>query len=496
MTTIGIDLGTTNSCVAWHDGMKAEIIEVAGQTTFPSVVSVENGNVIVGELAKDNLSRRDRQPEFVFSNIKRHIGLPFNDAEDLGPQIAGDEDGMRAFIGPDRLFSPEELSAEILTVLKAAAEKRLGETITKAVICIPAYFDNNRQRATAEAARLAGFKTVTIFTEPEAAALAFGIEKQKYTRVAVFDLGGGTFDIVLMDVDQGQMEIVDKNGSAELGGRDWDTRIEDFAVARFQQKTGKDPRDRVISMLKLAPEAEKAKRRLSQIPETAVEVQGFYFDGDDKGMMLDISEPLTKAEFESLTADLVERCLARTQDCLDAAGRRVEQIDEVLLVGGMTRVPAIRAAVGEFFGGAKIRETVSADLAVAMGAATKGAQLDKRLRATFTNNITPQPFGIEAEGDVYALAVPKSAPYGEVYTLVVTTAEENQGHIPIAVLQGDRDRASENAVLARYDHPVAAAPAGEVRLTLEFMPDEDGVLVVSGRDESTGENFEILGAGS
>lgn len=489
--TIGIDLGTTNSCVAFHDGISAQIIETAGGApTLPSVVGEDSdGNLVVGNRA---LKWAVREPTFVFTNIKRHIGLPFVDGEDYGSQIVKGPDGRRWFQGRKRIYSAEELSAEILKVLKANAERRLGREIQRAVITVPAWFNNSRLAATQEAARLAGFRKSTMITEPEAAVLAYGLHRAKFGRVLVFDMGGGTLDIVYAQTGEGLFKPLAKSGDDQLGGVDFDRRIRDEVIRVYAEKHRRDLRNSPQSLLKIAPEAEAAKKELSESKAALIDIQNLAFD-HETSMMRDISLELTREEFDRLTADLVAQAMQITARVMASAKRTVQQVDTVLLVGGMTRVPAVRRAVAEYFGEAKLRDEVSADLVVAIGASIRAAEKDRRLSSVAIEDVTAQAFGLEIEGGEFLQVIPKGAPYGETRSIVVTTLEDGQKVIPIAILQGGELEARRNALLARHDWlPQPDAPAGGPSLQLDFSLDESGILTVRGKDLEHGYEFNIL----
>lgn len=489
--TIGIDLGTTNSAVAFHDGIGAQIIETAGGApTLPSVVGEdESGALVVGNRA---LKWAVREPTFVFANIKRHIGLPFVDGEDYGPQVVKGPDGRRWFQGRSRIYSAEELSAEILKALKSNAERRLGQEIRAAVITHPAWFNNKRIAATQEAARLAGFKKATMITEPEAAVLAYGLHRSKYQRVLVFDMGGGTLDIVYAETGEGLFKPLAKSGDDELGGVDFDRRIRDRVLEVYAEKHRRDLRSSPQSLLKIAPEAEAAKKELSESLAALIDIQNLAFD-PEASMMRDISLEITRDEFDRLTADLVAQAMDVTARVMESAGRTVQQVDAVLLVGGMTRVPAVRRAVAEYFGAAKLRDAVSADLVVAIGASIRAAEKDRRLSSMAIEDVTAQAFGLEVEGGEFLQVIPKGAPYGEARSIVVTTLVDGQEAIPLAILQGGELEARRNALLARHTWiaPVGA-PAGGPSLQLNFSLDESGVLTVRGKDLDRGDEFTIL----
>ena len=492
MITVGIDLGTTNSAVAYHDGIKWQVIETAGgQNSLPSVVEIsEDGSFMVGAQALRRVTRVD--PKYIFSNIKRHMGMAFNDDEDNGFQITGDENGQRAFIGPnDKLYSPEELSAEILKVLKGMAERRIGKRVQGAVITVPAGFDNNQIAATQEAGRLAGFKKVHIKTEPEAAAIAYGLGRGKFTRVFVLDIGGGTEDAVLMDAGDQGFETRMKACNTNLGGLNFDYRVRQSVIEQLKSERDIDARESQISMMKLALGAETAKKELSEHTNTTIEVLNAVMDKSE-GRMADVNQEYTREEFEAEVAPLIDSVMDIVRQVMDDAGRSTDQVDEVLLVGGMTRVPAIRKAVGEYFGEKKLRDNVPPDYAVVIGAATFAAELDKRLTSRMSHNdVTSMAFGLATEHDVFEQVIPAGAPFGWIQTVVVSTSDETQDTIPIRVIQGDDEKASNNSLLHRYDHKVKPGPRGSQTVEIEMMVDENGILMVAGNDNDTGEKFKV-----
>lgn len=492
MTRIGIDLGTTNSGAAFHDGLSAQIIELAsGHPTMPSVVSLDAADVpIVGRRA---LKKAIKDPQFTFANFKRHIGKAYTDGEDYGPQVVPGTDGQRWYQGRTRLWAPEEFSAEILKALKARAEERLAAKVTGAVITVPAYFDNNRIEATRAAGKQAGFRKVDILTEPEAAVLAYGLNRSKFSRVVVVDLGGGTFDIVLAEVGKGYFRPLAKSGNDQLGGVDWDRRIRNRLVEQFQAQHGRDLP--ALSQLRLEPEAENAKKELTEADQAMIDVWNVSLDPNGGGMQ-DVRLDLAREEFEALTADLVTTMMAIVQRTLASVDMPPEKITDVLLVGGMTRVPAVRAAVSDYFGAARLRDSVPVDLVVAIGAAIKAAELDGRLTDKMAiDDVAAHAFGFEDNSGRFQQVIPKGAPFGRISTVEVTNAQDGQDVIPIAVLQGESPVARENTVLARYDHRIAPCPAGEAAVELEFMLDDEGLAMVAGRDLATGETFSILKGG-
>lgn len=490
---IGIDLGTTNSCAAWYDNGRVEMIELpGGGYILPSVVSYsETGEILVGKAALRKVAKT-HDTDFVFQNVKRHIGQPYVDGEDHGFQVTRGPDDMRALKGPDGLLSPQQVSSEVLKVLKQAAERRLGKAVKGARLTVPAYFNNKQIAATMEAARLAGFKTVNIFSEPEAAALAFKIDKNDYSRSVVFDLGGGTFDVVLMEAGKGTINVVDKNGYDQLGGINFDGKIRDWVIERYAQESG--PITSQTSIRKIERAAEDAKIALTEELTTQLEVYAASFNTQMK-MMGDIAYDLSREQFEALCRPLTDKAIEITKRCLDDAGWDVREVQEVLLVGGMTRVPMVRQAVADLFGEKKLRDTESPDLAVAKGAAIKAAIDEGRyIGQSAVNDITGRPFGLEVEGGRLHVVLPAGVSHGELVSVNVSTAQDQQGIIPIAVLQGEAGSVEGADVLARYDHSVSPGHAGSHTIGLDFMVDENGLLMVSGTDQDTGEKFDILGA--
>ena len=493
MITIGIDLGTTNSCVAFHDGQGPMIIETAsGAPVLPSVVALqEDGRFTVGKLAVRALVR---DPRYTFKDIKRHIGLPFRPGEDYGFQIT-EKDGMRAYRGrsDNEVFLPEFLSAEILKTLKAQAERRIGRVADGAVITVPAGFTNDRVDRVRAAGMMAGFKAVHILTEPEAAVMAYGLHRTKGERVLVFDLGGGTFDVVLATAGGGYIKVLAKDGNDGLGGVDWDRRIRNFFADAFEAEWGEDIRGRDTSMLKLMPVAQEAKEDLTEADSTVAVGTNVALD-HKANIMRDGQYTLTRAAFEEMTADLLDDAMRVIDRVLAHAGKVPEQVDEVLLIGGMTRVPAIRAALEAAFGPGKLRDSVPADLAVAIGASIKAAEIDKRLSSDLVlDEITAHAFGLEILGGEMMPVFPKGTRLGQTRTVVVTTTEADQEIIPLDILQGDDPVPENNTVLARYDHPVPPGPGGAPSLELTFSLDREGVLSVTGRDPATETLIDILG---
>ena len=488
--TIGIDLGTTNSCVAFNDGHGTQVIDINGAPTLQSVVAeTQDGKLLVGELA---LRRIVRDTSFVFSNVKRHIGRAFIEGEDYGPQIAPGPDGQRWFRGRSGLIPAAQLAAEILKVLKQVAERRIGRKANAAVIAVPANFDNEQVLATQEAGRLAGFRKVTVISEPEAAVLAYGLNRQDFQRVLVFDKGGGTLDTVVASTGRNLFTVEGKDGNDHHGGIDYDARIRARMIDWYREQYGRDLSEEPLSLLRMAPAAEAAKKDLTGAEETTVEATGVAMDRAEM-MMRDVLFDLTRAEFETMTEHLTAESMAIVQRTLDKAKRVPGEIDEVLLVGGMTRVPAVRAALAAMFGEKKLRDSVPADLVVAIGAAIKAAQLDRRLPVQMkAEEITAHAFGLETESGEFAQILPAGSRYEAFAEVIVTTTQDGQDVIPLRVLQGGDLVARKNTVLARYDHRVAPGPARSQSVKVEYLLDDRGILMVAGRDLDTGAVFNVL----
>ena len=483
MKTIGIDLGTTNCVMAYNDGDNTTVLAApSGKSLMPSLVAVkQDGSLIAGERAAKLIYNQELS-QYLFSNIKRHIGVKHNANEDHGSQVTTDENGLAAFRGPDRLYSPVELSAELLRVMKAEAERRLGEPIDGAVITVPAYFDNNRVKATQEAGYLAGFKVVTTLSEPEAAAIAHGLDKHKYARAAVFDLGGGTFDIVIMDVNESLFDDIGKGGSEYLGGIDWDKQIQDYVVAKHLEETGEDLSKRSFVLTKLNVAARSAKEELTDEEAAPIDVALAAWD-EKTNKMGDLNTSITSEVFTQLTQHLVDRAMEITEQTLNAADCDPWKIDEVVLVGGMTRVRAVREAVTKYFPKARILERINADTAVAIGAAIKAAELDKRLiRRIHHNSVASLPFGVAGVANTFVPVIEKGCPYGELRTVTLTNANKGQTRFPIAILQGDKEQASQNALVAFHVHELKPGEARSASVELELMLDEQGMLLITGKD--------------
>jgi len=497
---IGIDFGTTNSCAVYNDAGKELVIEAAsGQNTMPSVVAVNtDGSYLVGQSALKRLIRgRKEEARYVFTNIKREMGRKVPEGEALEEQMDVDEDLNSVFRGPDGPIAPHVLAAQVLSTIKAAAERRIGKKVRGAVITIPAGYSPDQIEATYQAAELAGWKRnkITLLSEPEAAAIAYSFDKGQFRRVLVFDMGGGTLDVVLMDTGADKLTTTGKDGSQWLGGIDFDRRIESYIVDNFKGDTGIDLRDKPISMLKMRPVVEDGKKELTDTDQVKIFIEDGALDTED-GRFMDVKYEISRPQFEGMVQDLIDRAMGLVDSALQSAGVQPEQVQDVVLVGGMTRVPAIREALSKYFSPSKIRDTISPDTAIARGAAIRAAELDGRLvdRRTY-DQISAHAYGIAGARDEFILFIPKGADAGTKETRVLSNQKKNQTEIPIAVLQGQNKKASTNTLVG--EHHVTILPqakaSANVELTFEVL--EDGTLSVYGQDLDSEERFTIIGAG-
>ena len=495
--TIGIDLGTTNSIACYDDGNGPRLIEDAGGASLvPSVVAVRGeGELLIGSQAQREL-KRSLDPKYIFSNIKRQMGRKAVDGEGFPFQIAADDNGKRAYVGPERLHSPEELSAAILRHLKEAAERSIGKSVSGVVVTVPAGFGADQIDATEKAAKLAGFSRVHVEREPDMAALAYGVSRSTYKRILVFDFGGGTFDATLLRAGKGRVQQITTNGNPRLGGLDFDKRIREFVCDRYYEKYGRDLRASDAAMLKLLPACEEAKRELTESEFAQIDVPRVDFV-HETGETLDASFSITRQEFEGLVEDLVTEAIRIVlQRVLDPIEFPIEDVGQVLMVGGMTRVPMVRRAVAEIFGEDKLRFDVPPDRVVALGAALQGAINDGRaLPPSNSPSNTVRAFGIAVPGNRFQQLIPAGSPYEKIETVVLTTAVDEQPRIPIIILEGEEGRATDQTVLARHDHNVTPGPKGSARIKLEMAVDGNGIPMVVIRDLQTHEVVTVLEGG-
>ncbi len=495
---IGIDLGTTNSCVAIMEGNKPKVIENSeGARTTPSVVAYsDDGEILVGAPAK---RQAVTNPKNTLYAIKRLIGRRFEEKEvqkDIGLMpfkiIRADNGDAWVEVRGEKK-APPQVSAEVLKKMKKTAEDYLGETVTEAVITVPAYFNDSQRQATKDAGRIAGLEVKRIINEPTAAALAYGLDKKRGDqKIAVYDLGGGTFDISIIEIaeveGEHQFEVLSTNGDTFLGGEDFDQRLIDYIIEEFKKEQGVDLKNDVLALQRLKEAAEKAKIELSSSKQTEINLP--YITADATGPK-HLAMKITRAKFESLVEDLIERTIEPCRIAIKDAGVKVSDIDEVILVGGMTRMPKVQDKVKEFFG-REPRKDVNPDEAVAIGAAIQGGVLQGEVRDVLLLDVTPLSLGIETLGGVMTKLIPKNTTIPTRASQVFSTAEDNQTAVTIHVLQGEREMASGNKSLGQFNlTDIPPAPRGVPQIEVTFDIDANGILHVSAKDKATGKENKI-----
>ncbi len=488
---IGIDLGTTNSALAFMEGGEAKIIPNAeGNRTTPSIVANKKGEIIVGTPAKRQAVTNPK--ETIFS-AKRFIGRKRNevDSEVINApyEVTAGPNGESLIMFNGKETRPEEISAHVLMKLKEDAEKYLGEKVTEAVITVPAYFNDDQRQATINAGKIAGLDVKRIVNEPTAAALAYGLNKKKDEKVAVYDFGGGTFDISILEIgSEGTFEVLATNGDTHLGGDDFDQRIFEYVVEEFKKDQGIDLKKDPMAVQRIRDEAEKAKKELSSATETEINLP--YITMDDSGPK-NLLIKLTRAKFEELIADLVERSIEPCRKVLSDAGLQANQIDEVILVGGSTRVPLVLQKVEQFFG-KKPNASVNPDEAVAIGAAVQAGIIAGDVRDVLLLDVTPLSLGIETLGGVMTRMIERNTTIPTSKSQVYSTAQDNQPSVEIHVLQGEREMATDNKSLGRFIlEGIVPAPRGVPQIEVTFDIDASGILSVSAKDKGTGKEQKI-----
>ncbi|NUR06206.1 MAG: molecular chaperone DnaK [Nocardioidaceae bacterium] len=489
---VGIDLGTTNSVIAAMEGSQPQVVPNAeGNRTTPSVVAfLESGERLVGQMAR---RQAILNPKGTIYSAKRFIGRKYDEVQSelnaVSYDVVSGPDGAVRFSVRDKLYAPEEISAQILRKLADDAGKALGERVTEAVITVPAHFNDAQRQATKDAGKIAGLEVLRIINEPTAAALAYGMDKLENETILVFDLGGGTFDVSILTIGEGVVEVRSTAGDTHLGGDDFDRRIVDHLAEEFKKENGIDLRQDPQALQRLFEAAEKAKVELSSVTQTAVNLP--FVTADASGPK-HLNVNLMRSTFDQLTADLVERCMGPVKQAIGDAKVTADDIDEVILVGGSTRIPAVQNLVRRMTGGKEPNMTVNPDEVVAVGAAVQAAVIKGDVKDVLLLDVTPLSLGLETQGGVMTKVIERNTTIPARRTEIFSTAADNQEAVDVVVLQGERERASDNRVLARFRlENIRPAPRGEPQIEVTFDIDANGILHVSAKDKDTGAEQQV-----